>query len=364
MQRFKSVKSWSKAGLHSRLPEYPSALRQRPYPNGWFAVCLSEELRVGGVLRRRLMGEEVVVYRTASGVVRAVDAHCPHLGAHLGYGGVVEGECIVCPFHKFAYDTSGQCVRTGYGTPPSPKLKLTGREVREVDGIVIVWCHTLGLPPDWEVPNSVPRELWPRFNRTYTLVDTPQDVVENAFDVGHFEHVHHTSIENYDYSISGTSVSLTVDLVPNSKGLFGLMSSLHVHFESQVRGLGFVHSRIEVPKLDTVFQTWALPTPVDPLHVEFRVPLSIERMGTIGSRAPGWLMKVAGILALAAFGTDIARDFPIWQNKVYLPQPVLVKGDGPIGRYRRWADQFYTESEPGAEDGSRAEMARSGRGEK
>lgn len=217
MRRFKSINSWSRAGLHSRLPEYPSESAQRPYPNGWFAVCLSDELRAGSILRRRLMGEDIVVYRTASGVVRAIVAHCPHLGAHFGYGGVIDGDCIVCPFHKFAYDTSGQCVRTGYGTTPSPNLKLATREVREVDGIVVVWYHSLGVPPNWEIPHSVPRKLWPRFNRTYTLVDTPQDVVENAFDIGHFEHVHHTKIQHYDYSVSDTSVSLAVDLMPNSK---------------------------------------------------------------------------------------------------------------------------------------------------
>ncbi|MFD4640181.1 Rieske 2Fe-2S domain-containing protein [Lentzea sp. NPDC058436] len=342
MQKFKSIGSWSKAGLHTGLRDFPAEPVKRPYPNGWFAVCVSAELRPGAVLRRRFMGEEIVVYRTASGVARVVGAYCPHLGAHLGYGGVVDGECVVCPFHKFAFDGSGQCVRSGYGTPPSSKLKLATHEVREVDGIVLVWHHSLGEPPGWEVPDSVPRELRPRFSRTYTLVDIPQDVVENAFDVGHFEHVHHTNIEKYDCSFNGTSVSLSVDLVPNSRNLFGLMSSLHVHFDSEVHGLGFVHSRISVPKLGAVFQTWALPTPVDPLHLDFRVPLAIERMGRRGERVPRWLMRAVGVLALTAFGTDIARDFPIWQNKTYLPHPVLVQGDGPIGRYRRWAGQFYT----------------------
>ncbi|MFD4640183.1 Rieske 2Fe-2S domain-containing protein [Lentzea sp. NPDC058436] len=345
---------------------------KRPYPNGWFAVCLSAELRPGTVLRRRLMGEEVVVYRTASGVVRAVGAYCPHLGAHLGYGGAVEGDCIVCPFHKFAYDGSGQCVRTGYGTPPSPKLKLATREVREVDGIVVVWHHTLGTPPDWELPQSVPEELWPRFNHTYTLVDTPQDIYENAFDLGHFEPVHHTKIADYDYSMDGNKVSFAVDFVPVDIRLFGLMSSLHLHFDSEMYGLGFVHSQISVPRFDTVFQTWALPTPIDPHHSEFRVPLSIDRING-RKKVPNWLIGLIGRVALVAFGTDLTRDFPVWQNKTYVERPHLAKGDGPIYKFRRWADQFYTEDtlgssargereEPGSRNGSAEALGAGSRG--
>ena len=83
-----------------------------PYPTGWYAFGLASELAPGGVLSRPFMGDDLVVYRTRSGVLRAVEPYCPHLGAHLGHGGRVDGELIVCAFHAFAYDTAGACVRT------------------------------------------------------------------------------------------------------------------------------------------------------------------------------------------------------------------------------------------------------------
>ncbi|MEV6419914.1 Rieske 2Fe-2S domain-containing protein [Streptomyces sp. NPDC051662] len=58
----------------------------------------------GKVVRRQFMGEDLVAYRTREGIVRVVDPYCPHLGAHLGFGGLVDGENIVCPFHHFAYE--------------------------------------------------------------------------------------------------------------------------------------------------------------------------------------------------------------------------------------------------------------------
>ena len=59
----------------------------------------------------------MVAFRTESGQAKVVDAYCPHMGAHLGYGirdqaghgSAVVGESIVCPFHGWAYDGEGKC---------------------------------------------------------------------------------------------------------------------------------------------------------------------------------------------------------------------------------------------------------------
>lgn len=50
-----------------------------PYPNGWFALAFGRGLPSGAVLRRRLRGEEIVLYRTKSGKPRAIRPYCPHL---------------------------------------------------------------------------------------------------------------------------------------------------------------------------------------------------------------------------------------------------------------------------------------------
>ena len=38
---------------------------------------------------------------------------------------------------------------------------------------------------------------------------------------------------------------------------------------------------------------------------------------------------------------EIEQDVPIWENKEYVAQPVLTKGDGPIAAWRNWCRQFY-----------------------
>jgi hypothetical protein len=36
----------------------------------------------------------------------------------------------------------------------------------------------------------------------------------------------------------------------------------------------------------------------------------------------------------------------IWGRKRYLFNPVLVRDDGPIGKFRKWYNQFYSENSP------------------
>ena len=57
-----------------------------PMPFGWFQVLYSQELAVGESKPLHYFDQELVAFRTESGIARVVDAYCPHMGAHLGYG--------------------------------------------------------------------------------------------------------------------------------------------------------------------------------------------------------------------------------------------------------------------------------------
>jgi hypothetical protein len=56
------------------------------YPRGWFQVAYSDEVEPGKVLLLKYFGKDLVAFRAESGSLSALDAHCPHLGAHLGHG--------------------------------------------------------------------------------------------------------------------------------------------------------------------------------------------------------------------------------------------------------------------------------------
>jgi len=46
-------------------------------------------------------------------------------------------------------------------------------------------------------------------------------------------------------------------------------------------------------------------------------------------------------LVMVRYAREVESDVAIWEHKRYLDQPALAEGDGPIGKYRRWASQFY-----------------------
>src|SRR6478736_1992356 len=87
-----------------------------PYPEGWYLITESAAVPVGAVVTAHYFGRELVVFRTAAGRAVVVDAHCPHMGAHLGYGGTVEGEGIRCPFHHWRFGCDGRCDDVPYAT--------------------------------------------------------------------------------------------------------------------------------------------------------------------------------------------------------------------------------------------------------
>src|SRR5579871_5397471 len=94
------------------------------FPNGWFVMAASEELKEKSAVPLHYFGRELVLFRTEGGAVHVLDAYCPHLGAHLGYGGQVLGECVRCPFHAWSFDGAGNCTEVPYAKKIPPRARI------------------------------------------------------------------------------------------------------------------------------------------------------------------------------------------------------------------------------------------------
>jgi nitrite reductase/ring-hydroxylating ferredoxin subunit len=97
-------------------------------------------------LRVKMLGEDLVLFRDASGKAGLVAEHCSHRGTSLYYGRVEEN-CIRCLYHGWAYDREGNLIDTP-GEPPDSNFKLTVKHpsypTYEVGGLIFTYMG----PPD------------------------------------------------------------------------------------------------------------------------------------------------------------------------------------------------------------------------
>ena len=303
------------------------------YPNGWFQVAYSEELTPSGVLPLRYFGKELVLFRTESGEPALLDAYCPHLGAHLGHGGKVKGNCIECPFHAWRYDTKGVCVEVPYAPKPPSKAKIKPWHVVERNGLILAWYHELGEPPSWEVPvvAEFGNDEWTTYEtRRWKIKTHNQEMAENAVDSAHFHYVHGT-MEMPSSRAEQTGIVLHVQSDTKMKTPMGpVKGSVEVH----AYGFGFTLTRFR-GIVETLLVSSA--TTIDEDYVDMRFSFTVKKLPTKD------VTSTVGAAFIREIDRQLAQDIPIWENKIYVNPPLLVETDGPIGVFRRWAKQFYSE---------------------
>ena len=71
------------------LTRYRELTYPPPFPDGWYRVAASGEIRPGEVKHVQCVGEQIALFRSKTGGgIAAVDAFCPHQGANLAHGRV------------------------------------------------------------------------------------------------------------------------------------------------------------------------------------------------------------------------------------------------------------------------------------
>ncbi len=302
------------------------------FPRGWFTVAWSADLLPGAVEPRVYFGKSLVLFRTQAGVPTLLDAHCPHLGAHLGHGGRVEGESLVCPFHGWRFNGAGQCIEVPYGTKIPPRAQTACWPLVERNGVVMVWHDPAGGAPAWEVPEVpfVSMAGWFReeAHAAWQVKSHIQELVENAVDQSHFLSVHSLpSAEVFNLVVEDHALSM--------QGRFVMApgeAPAELTWQWSGMSFGYVHTKntggIENCQL-------LMYTPIDDETVQVRFTTLVKHVkdDALSRR----ILHATNAETTRLF----AQDIDIWEAKIYRPRPELAQGDGEFMKYRRWASQFY-----------------------
>jgi len=320
-----------------------------PYPNGWYNLCPSATLKKGQVKEVEVFGQRLVVFRgKQSGKVAVMDIFCPHLSANLSDGWVKEDE-LVCPFHGWQFNNSGKCTHIPYSdkTPPA-KAKTKSWIVKEQWGLVLVWYHSEGEAPDWDIEGTLPQLKQNKYHG-YTsdlLRIHLQDFAENGADYAHFNFVH--NILTIPFS------SKFVHLKHDINISFGEGENKHMAWFTDQANLTWNKSNKAIDKAGG----HAVVTYYGPGFLVFKLTSRLAQdvillksftpVGPLKLRmedhvfAPKGTNRFALKYILRESSAQFHDDILLWERKGFAKKPMLVQGDGPIIKMRKWYQQFYT----------------------
>ena len=161
----------------------------------WQPIATTPDLNRLHVMPLRILGENLVLYRTRRGQMGLIQERCAHRSASLAYGIPTE-DGLRCEYHGWVYDQEGRCLEQPFEEIENEnanfkeKITLSAYLVEELGGIIFAYMGPLEKKP------LVPR--WGVFakegvHRSVTLTPLPTNwlqAMENSMDPVHFEWLH------------------------------------------------------------------------------------------------------------------------------------------------------------------------------
>ncbi|NJN88756.1 MAG: aromatic ring-hydroxylating dioxygenase subunit alpha [Leptolyngbyaceae cyanobacterium SL_7_1] len=194
----------------------------------WHVVACADDLKENQLLKVHLLGEAVVLWRCDRQVLAWRD-RCPHRGVPLSSGRIENG-CVVCPYHGFVFDRTGNCIHV----PANPALTSVAQNSQVYNYAVqerygYIWIalgepqHQVPIFWEWHQPDFVSFNCGP-----YVINSSPLRVVENFTDFAHLPHTHAGLLgssefpEISDYAVTVDEAGITASDVrlhqPNPEG--------------------------------------------------------------------------------------------------------------------------------------------------
>ena len=164
--------------------------------NNWYVACASGDVVPGKATRVQMLNYHFVLFRDEAGAVACLADTCPHRGAALGDGELVE-HTVACPYHGWRFGADGRCTlipALGPGVAPPKRVRVDRYPTQEKYGWV--WAF-LGDLPESQRP-KIP-DLFPEYDDTTNWRRMPYQFEaqanwmrfeENSLDTAHTNFVH------------------------------------------------------------------------------------------------------------------------------------------------------------------------------
>jgi vanillate O-demethylase monooxygenase subunit len=160
--------------------------------NVWYASAWSDELvNDRRILSRTIANEPLVLFRSSSGNIAALEDRCPHRLAPLSMGQLTE-RGIRCGYHGLEFNPTGACIANPHGSIANA-LRVRTYPICERYGVLWVWLGEAGesdprMIPDMSFVSRVPETA---FSKGYLPTAASHLLLtDNILDLSHADYLH------------------------------------------------------------------------------------------------------------------------------------------------------------------------------
>ena len=259
----------------------------------WQPVLHSHELRVNQARPLRILGQDLTIYRGASGRVYIIGGRCPHRAMPLGMGRV-EGEELRCFYHGWRYDATGQCTDQPAERPAfCDKVQTESYPARDYIGLIFAFLGASAVPelpryPSFEAVDAV--LTYDSYERACNYFNN----LENLADFAHIPYAHAEMMGSWDEHADGPTVTAT-ESIWGVSALAKRPSGKEILTQFGMPNIGHVQALPDDPQVPyREFLSWWVPVE-DDRHIQFTVVKSkrIEGVteGYLERRAARWAKR-------------------------------------------------------------------------
>lgn len=181
--------------------------------NAWYVAAWSSDI-VTKPFPRTILGEPVVLFRGADGVVVALEDRCCHRGLPLRFG-AVHGNQITCGYHGATFDCNGKCVAIPGQEKIPAAMAVRSYPIVEQDDLIWIWTGEPAKSDRSKIVGFPHHNSWPHLNYTQHVKCDWKLMIGNLMDLTHLAYVHESTIGG-DPTAHTTA---KFDVLPNENGV-------------------------------------------------------------------------------------------------------------------------------------------------
>jgi len=166
----------------------------------WYVVAFAAELD-RTLRRRKILGRNIVLFRTLSGKPVALDDRCIHRSFPLSRS-TLDGDTVVCGYHGMRYDALRACIEIPSQATCPKGVGIRAYPLIERGPLVWIWMGEPAQADPLRIPTQpwIESASWARSQGCFALPASYVSLHENLMDLTHLSYLHAQSFGTADHA--------------------------------------------------------------------------------------------------------------------------------------------------------------------